>query len=198
MNIRFISPALVVLILITPSIATSTKWRLLKTTGVRYTNTFAEVTAFSGIACASECMSSGRCFVANFNSATKTCTMSRDASTFVSDVNWDSFIVEIGMLLCVLYIVCNSDKNNLITETNINMIYLYYHRLKILNIFNFYIFLYIQYITLVRRIQELVLANKSHISVSFITIDFFPSRLYFLQTYLYSSKKLYALYFDIK
>jgi len=67
------------------------------------TKTFAEVTAFSGIACASECMLSGRCFVANYNSATMACTMIRDASTFVNDVNWDSFIVEIGMLSCVLY-----------------------------------------------------------------------------------------------
>ena len=102
-RIRFISPSLCVLILITPSIATSIEWRLLKTTGVRYTNTFAEFTAFSGIACASECMLSGRCFVANYKSATMTCTMIRDASTFVNDVNWDSFIVEIGMLSCVLY-----------------------------------------------------------------------------------------------
>ena len=113
-RLRFISPSVCVLILITPSIATSIKWRLLKTAGVRYTNTFAEVTAFNSIACASECMSSGRCFVANYNSATMKCTMIRDASTFVSDVNWDSFIIEIGMLSCVLYIVCNTDQNNLI------------------------------------------------------------------------------------
>jgi len=83
--------------------AKNIQWSIEKTPGVLYTNHSAETTALSDIACAYHCTWKGRCFVANYNSVTMACTLVEDASTFVTDVNWDSFIVVSGILyLCVM------------------------------------------------------------------------------------------------
>jgi len=80
------------------SSAKNIQWSIEKTPGVLYTNHFAETTALSDIACAYHCVWQGRCFVANYNSVTMACTLVEDASTFVSEVNWDSFTVVSGIL----------------------------------------------------------------------------------------------------
>jgi len=107
---------LFVLLLITPLTPLSAKviqWALQRTTGVRFDNTFAEFAALSAVACAYKCTWTGRCYVANYNSGTMTCTLIEDASTFVSDIEWDSFIVVSGMLLqqCMcFYFISESNK----------------------------------------------------------------------------------------
>ena len=105
-RIRCTLSFLFVLLLIIPSLAMSVQWTLQKTTGVRFTNHFAEFAALSVVACAYKCMWTGRCFVANYNSGTMTCTLIEDASIFVNDIDWDSFIVVSGMLLCVCILKC--------------------------------------------------------------------------------------------
>jgi len=83
---------------ILPSNAEYIQWSLEKTTGVRFTSYSTETTALSGIACGYLCMLNGRCAVANYNSVTMACTLTNDALEFVTDTNWDSFIVVPGML----------------------------------------------------------------------------------------------------
>ena len=93
----------VVLSVIVLSTAKNIQWTLAKTEGVRYINYLAETTALSDVACANVCLWTRRCFVANYNSVTMACTLIKDASTFVSDVEWDSFIVVSGIMFLLIY-----------------------------------------------------------------------------------------------
>ena len=102
---RCVLLAVILLHLMTASCAKNKQWSIEKTPGVRYTKHFAKTTALSDIACAYNCvwkLPKGRCFVANYNSVTMACTLIEDASTFVTDVNWDAFKV-VGMCFRFLY-----------------------------------------------------------------------------------------------
>ena len=90
-----------VLYLIVPVLSTSKniQWTMEKTTGVRYTNHYAETTAVSGVSCAYICLWTGRCFVANYISVTMACIMIEDDSTSVNDADWDSYIAVSGLLV---------------------------------------------------------------------------------------------------
>jgi len=89
--------AVLVILLTERFLAMNMQWTLEQTPGVRYTNPFDETTTLSAAACAYLCVWTGRCFVANYNSGTMACTLIEDASTFVSDIDWHSFIVVSGM-----------------------------------------------------------------------------------------------------
>ena len=72
------------------------QWTLEKSTGVRYVSHFAETTALSGVDCVYQCLRTGRCFVANYNPGTMACNLIEDNPAFVSDIDWESFIVVSG------------------------------------------------------------------------------------------------------
>jgi len=92
----------VVLAVFVPSLIIRTnaefmQWTLEKNTGIRFVSHFAETTALGVVNCAYQCLQTGRCSVANYNSGTMACNLIEGNPAFVSDINWESFVVVSGM-----------------------------------------------------------------------------------------------------
>ena len=81
-------------------------WNMIKsqfstTVGVRYSNAFAETSTQSAISCVDLCLTTGGCFVANYNPGSRTCELVGESQTWYANANWNAYTFVSGIyMLC--------------------------------------------------------------------------------------------------